>query len=100
MKYITWLHILSFVVASYVSYLGFMWFTNFVNFGWTQYSITEAHRSVLFYLCITLTVTFCLALDFFFETYGVLINMSPISFLRIAISRAMDMENPFNALAF
>ena len=39
MKYITKLHAMSFLIISFGFYLGFMWFTNFVDFGWTQYSV-------------------------------------------------------------
>ena len=35
MKYITFWHGLSFLLISYGFYLTFMWFTNFVAFGWT-----------------------------------------------------------------
>ena len=35
MKYITYMHALSFLIISLGFYVMFMWFTNFVEFGWT-----------------------------------------------------------------
>ena len=86
MKYLTYLHALSILVVSYFSYLGFMWFTNFVDFGWTQYSVFEAHNSNVFYLTIALTSGSCFALDYFYESYNVLLKTTPASFLRLIIS--------------
>ena len=34
MRYITKFHALSFLIVSLGFYFGFMWFTNFVDFGW------------------------------------------------------------------
>ena len=62
-KYITYLHALSFVIVSLGLYMIFMWFTNYVYFGWTQYSIYEAHNSILFYLNLALCIGSCLSID-------------------------------------
>lgn len=100
MKYLTYLHGLSILVVSYFSYLGFMWFTNYVDFGWTQYSVFEAHNSNVFYLTIALTCTSCFALDYFYESYCVLLQTTPASFLRLIINKGGSINNQQEAKQF
>ena len=100
MKYLTYLHGLSVVLVSYFSYLGFMWFTNFVDFGWTQHSVLEAHRSNVFYLTIALTCGSCFALDYFYDSYQVLLNTSPAAQLRQVISRGSSINNQIERKKF
>ena len=100
MKYITLLHALSFMIMSFGAYLGFMWFTNFVEFGWTHYSIEQVHSSPLFYLTITVTVGASFMLDLFLECASVLLKTSPTSMLRSIIRSRSSIENPLNLAKF
>ena len=96
MRYITYLHALSFVIVSLGFYLLFMWFTNFVDFGWMQYSVYEAHNSLNFYMTIALTVGICFSLDLAYECYLVLIKTSPTSFLRLLVSKRFTIDTSAN----
>ena len=100
MKYLTYLHAISILVVSYFSYLGFMWFTNFVDFGWTQHSVLTAHESAVYYMTIALTCGTCFILDYFYESYVVLINTSPASFLRLVINKGGKIMNQLETKRF
>ena len=65
MHFVTQYHALSFAIISYGFYEAFMWFTNYVDFGWTQYAVAAGHESASFYLVMTCTVGICLVLDLF-----------------------------------
>jgi hypothetical protein len=93
MKFVTMYHMLSFLVVSITCYIGFMWFTNFFDFGWTQFSVLEAHLSPIFYLSIFFTTGFCFLLDYLYECYWVLIKTSPVSFLRRVISQNLSIQS-------
>ena len=94
MKYLTVLHAIAFAIVSIGFYYAFMWFTNFVDFGWTQYSVDQAHQSALFYLCLLITICLCFALDLVYESYLVLIMTSPASLLRLIISQGKSISAP------
>ena len=100
MRYITYMHALSFVIVSFGFYLAFMWFTNFVDFGWMQYSVEEAHKSLNFYMIIALTVGICFSLDFAYECYLVLIKTSPTSYLRLLVNKGFTIDSKKNKEQF
>jgi magnesium-transporting ATPase (P-type) len=39
MKFITAIHGLSFLIISFVCYIAFMWSSNYLEFGWTKFSV-------------------------------------------------------------
>jgi len=93
MKFTTVYHFLSFLFISVLCYISFMWFTNFFDFGWTQFSVLQAHLSPIFYLSIFCTVGTCFMLDYLNECYWVLIKTSPVSFLRRIVSQKLSISS-------
>ena len=100
MKYMTKLHAIGFIVFSFSAYFTFMWLTNYTALAWTESAVLQAHRSLIFYLIIACTVGICLSTDLFHESYKVLIQTSPHSFLRQLISSKQSIESPTNHQTF
>lgn len=91
-QYFTWWHFAGFAVFSIASYFGFMWFTNYVEFGWTQYSVIECFKSPLFYLAVGFAVATCFIIDLSIKSYLVLIAVKPTSYLRRLIASKKSIE--------
>ena len=96
MRYLTSLHFLSLAICSFGAYVGYMWFTNYVEIGVTQDVILESHYSVLFYFCVFFSVTTCFALDYFKEATKVLLFTSPTDFLRRLVSSKKTINSKEN----
>lgn len=100
MNYFTIFHFLSLLVISISLYLIFMWASNFLNLGWTQYAVLASHQAPIFYLIMSFTIGTCVLLDYCLLSYRILIKTTPISFLRLIVSQKESIETESNRARF
>ena len=98
MKYITWVHIVSICLCSILPYLIYMWLSNWISpdISNTQFAVSEAHASPMFYLRIACCIGATFFRDYAVECWNVCITQNPADFLLSIIKSKKSIEDPVN----